>query len=886
MSMWSRVRNVFRRDLNEEIDAELASHLDEAQAAGRELLAVKRTMGSRLKGREAVRDAIVAVWLESLVQDVRYAMRGLRRSPGFATTAIVTLGLGIGANTAIFSLLNPVLFRPLHASEPDRLVRIFSGRSGADVFGPVSYPNYVDLRDRAQSFSTLAAYSWPVPFRTRTESAEGDASRTERVWGLVVSGNYFDVFGASMALGRSFRADEDEAPNAQPVVVISDRLWRSKFLADPQIVGRLIRLNNQPFTIIGVAPPRVPQPELLFAADLWVPMMMQQQAMPGQRTKLTSRKETWLSVMGRLKPGVSLGGAQAEVETWGHRLEAQYPDQNPQLVLSLLSEVQGRTAGQAQTVAQAGWGLLAVMGIILLIACANIVSLLLARSLVRQTEFAIRVSLGAGRRRVMSQMITENLVMSLLGGVVGLGVAIAGVRGLLRMTPPAFPYDIWLDTGVDARVLTFIFALSVLTGLALAIVPAMRVWAPDVASVLKSRDPITARGRRSLVTRDVLVVSQVAISFVLVVLAGLFIRSRLNAERIDLGFQPENRLVATVTTIGYRPRDGVAFQSSVRRDIKSIPGVVDVSFTAHAPLGPGYLGDGHVYIAGEPPMNDGRRPAIYYDKVGPEYFRTMGTSLIAGRDFSDQDRPESPLVAVVNVTFARAFWPSGSAVGKYFRLNTPDSSPIQVIGVVRDGKYQTLGELPERHIFLAALQDYQVSVTMIVHTADDPTRYADTVRHAVQRRDSNLAVTDIRTLQQHLGFVMYPARMSALLMTMLGALGLLLATVGFYGLLAFVVRQRVHEFGIRMALGAQPQDLVRLVMGHGAVILGVGFSVGLASALALSHVLAAVFYDVNPSDPATILASVCVFAGAVLPALCLPALYASRVAPMTALRQS
>jgi predicted permease len=820
--------------------------------------------------------------LGNLRQDLRYAVRVLRKQPGFAATAILTLALGIGANSAIFSLLNPLLFRPLPVPDSERLYRVFSGRTGANVYGRMSYPNYTDLRAGLQGFESLAASSWPVPFSMRLGNGGSGSSPTEVVWGAVVSGNYFPTLGVQTALGRTFLPEEDLVPNARPVVVVSHRLWQTRLAANPLVVGQTVRLNSRDFTIIGVASSQMPQTEPLFPADVWVPTMMQAQAMPGQGHKLTSRGETWVSVFGRLRPEVTLTQARAELETSARRLEQTYPSENRSLVLPVLTEQESRTR-QLPGVAELGWGLLGILALVLLIACANIASLLLARALARRREFAIRTSLGASRARLVQQLLTESLVISLLGGLCGLAVASAATRGVLAMTPP-LPIEISLDASIDLRVLLFTLAVSLGAGLLLGILPTLRSVKQDLTSALKSGETGTGRTSRML-TRDVLVVGQVAVSLVLLITAGLCIRSLQQAQRIDVGFDPENRLLAAIDLgrAAYSQERGVGFQSRLLEDVSAVPGVVAASFTAHPQLGPGYLGDGRAYVEGEAPTADDRRPVVYYDKVAPRYFGTMGTPVLSGRDFADHDRIGAPLVAIVNQTFARSFWPSESPIGKRFRLSEREAW-IEIIAVVADGKYQSLGEPPQRHVYLPSLQNFHSAMTLVLHTSGDPHGYVEIVRSLVQQLDPDLPVTDIRAMNEHLGFAMYPARTSALLFTVSGALGLLLAMIGVHGLLTFVVRQRTREVGIRLALGARSHDVVRLVVRKSAWLLAIGLGLGLAAAYAATGLMAGFLYGIDGRDAITfVVAPIFLILAAAL-ATAVPARQVSRVDPIVALR--
>jgi len=672
-------------------------------------------------------------------------------------------------------------------------------------------------------------------------------------------------------------------PDARPVMIVSHRLWQTKLAANQQVIGQTLRLNSRAFTIIGVAPPEMPQTESLFPADVWVPTMMQAQAMPGQGHKLTSRSETWLSVFGRLRPEVTLSQARAELDTWARRLEQTYPNENRLLVLPVLTEQDSRTR-QLPGVAELGWGVLGILALVLLIACANIASLLLARSLARRREFAIRASLGASRARLVRQLLTEILVISLLGGLCGLAVASAATRGLLAMTPP-LPMEISLDATIDLRVLLFTLAVSLGTGLLLGILPTLRSVRQDLTSALKSGDTGTARRNRML-TRDVLVVGQVAVSLVLLITAGLFMRSLQQAQRIDVGFDTENRLLATIDVgrAGYSQERGVSFQSRMLENVRGLPGVVAASFTAHPQLGPGYLGDGRVYVEGEAPMPDGRRPVVYYDKVAPRFFETMGTPLLSGRDFADRDRTGTPPVAIVNRTFAQSFWQSESPIGKRFRLSGGAAPWIEIIGVVTDGKYQSLGEPPQRHVYLPSLQNFHSAATLVLHTSGNPHGYVQMVRSVVQKIDPDLPVTDVRTMNEHLAFAMYPARTSALLFTISGALGLLLAMIGVYGLLTFVVRQRTREVGIRLALGARSQDVVRLVVRKSAWLLALGLGLGLVTAYTTTGLMAGFLYGINGRDALTFVAAPIFLLLAAVVATAVPARQVSRVDPIVALR--
>ena len=813
--------------------------------------------------------------MPTVLQNIRYALRTLLHNRIFASVTVLTLAFGIGANTAIFSLLNS-LVRPLNVPEADRLVRIFSGPQGAAY--EMSYPNYVDLRVSAQSFSELAVYTSPQPMSLGLVSSQRSAS-TERVWGTVVSGNYFDTLGVSAGLGRTFAPDEDRVPSSRPVVVISHRLWTEKFNADPRVVGLTIKLNGHLFEIIGVAPDHMLRAGLLLQNDLWVPMMMEGEAMPGQSFKLTNRGETFLSVIGRLRAGVTLAQARAEAAILAGRLGREHPQENHEFGLSVLTEREGRTSF-LPGLERFGWILLAIVGLVLLIACANIAGLVLVRSLARRKEFGIRMSLGASRSQLVRQLVTEGIILSMAGGLFGLGVAVLGARLLLKFVPP-LPLEISLDASVDYRVLMFTLGASLATGILFSILPAYRSTKLDLSVMMKTGDAGLGRGRTRMLARNALVTGQIAVSLLLLIMAGLFVRSLARAQQTSLGFDPTNRLLASVDTFlaHFTDQQSLAFDTRLLEEVRSIPGVIDVSCTAFAPLSGGYLGDGHVYIEGETPVPDYERPTVFYDKVGASFFRTMGTPLLVGRDFSAHDVNSTMPVAVVNQMFANSFWPGQNPLGKHFRLNSGDGRWIEVVGLVPNGRYRSLGESPQRHIYLA---DH--SSGLVIHTASDPHQYILLIRAAVQRLDPNLAVTDVQTMNEHLGFAFYPARMSASLLGLFSALGLSLAMVGLYGLLAFVIQRRSREVGIRMALGAQKKDVVLLVVRQGGLLVALGLALGLAGAYVTTSLVAGMLYGISARDLSTFAITPLLLGSVALLAIYIPARHAARVDPNAALR--
>jgi predicted permease len=471
-------------------------------------------------------------------------------------------------------------------------------------------------------------------------------------------------------------------------------------------------------------------------------------------------------------------------------------------------------------------------------------------------------------------------MLSIAGGLLGLGVAVLGIRTLLKFTPP-LPLEVTLDGSIDSRVLLFTLGVSLATGLLFSVLPAFRSTRLGLTGTLKAGDTGLGQGQSRLLARDTLVIGQVALAFLLLIMAGLFVRSLGKAQQINFGFDPNNRLLASVDTsfAGYTDQQSTTFSTRLLEQVRSLPGVVDASTTAFAPLSGGYLGDGHVYIEGETPIPDFQRPTVYYDRVGDNFFRTMGTPLLAGRDFTQRDVVSPTLVAVVNRTFANTFWSGRSPLGKHFRLNSPESAWIEIVGLVPDGKYRSLGELPQRHVFLAG-----PSSGLVLHTAGNPHQYVKALRAAVQKLDPSLPLTDVQTMSEHLGFALYPARMGASLLGLFGVLGLMLAMLGLYGVVSFVARRRTREIGIRMALGAQKRNVVSLVIRHGVLIVGLGLALGLAAAYAATPLIARILYGVAGRDLLTFTAVSASLAIVAVLATYIPARHAARVEPMVALR--
>jgi predicted permease len=827
-----------------------------------------------------VKEEVREMWgwnsVETLWQDVRYALRMLRRMPGFTAVVVISLALGVGLNSSVFSVINALLLRPLPVPVPDRLVRIYQ-----HSYGNTSYRNYRDLRAHNATMESLAAFSWPNPVALAIPTGQGPL-QTEQAWSAAVSANYFDMLRVRPQLGRTFLPEEDASAGKAPVVVISDQLWRTRFHGDPSVLGRTVRINNHSFVVIGVAPANVPQPEALFVHQLWLLVTMCNEVGIGNR--LENRRQSWLRMIGRLKPEATLSQLQVEVKVIASQIASADPRNARNLTFTPYRETDARFRG-LPGVRQFGWILQAVVALVLVIACANIVNLQLARALARTKEIGIRLAIGASRVRILRQFITENLLLALVGGTLGILSAVWGARILLSLAPPT-PVPADINVSPDWRVLSFGLALSMIIGVLLGLVTATATAKGGLSSQLKSGGVLTRSSTRWFSPRNLLVGSQVALSVVLLIAAGLFLESLRNARRLDLGFQPENRLTVSVNPgmQGYNEEQGVALHTEALRRTRFLPGVVSVSSTAVLPLSGGYLGDGFVWPEGDSHPSDAGRPMVYFDRVGAGYFETMGATLLAGREFTERDRKGSPLVAVVNETFARSFWPGERAIGKRFRTSGPDGPLIEIVGLVRDGKYHSLGEAPQRHVYLPFLQGYTASFAFVLKTVGDPRSLAGVARAELRKPDSALPITNIKTLNEHLGFAYWGAEFGAGLLSTFALLGLVLSAVGLYGVLAFMVNRNISEVGIRMALGATPSTVLRHFVRRGLAISVVGVFAGTLAALATTRALASYLYWVSPSNPAIFATVAALLLAVAFVASYLPSRRAARIEPFRALR--
>jgi predicted permease len=833
--------------------------------------------------------------LETFWQDVRFGARMLIKKPGFTLIAALTLGLGIGANTAIFSLINATLLRQLPVAEPESLVYVFSGNPSSP-YNTASYPDYVEFRTHNQVLSGLAA-------RGSISVSMNSNDATDLVSGEIVSGNFFDVLGVHAALGRTLSPADDLTPGAHPVAVISHGLWQGRFGADAGIIGRQITLNGQSFTIIGVMPANFQGIVSGRVDDLYVPMMMQAIMRPpragysGEKNPdlLQVRGNRWLWLVGRLKPGVTREQAQSSLLAITQEQERLYPDTNRKRIATLTPVNDGDPEERASLLSVAGL-LMSVVGIVLLIACANVANLLLARASARRKEIAVRLALGASRARLVRQLLTESLLLSLLGGAAGLLLAIWAVDVLKGVPPPPGALPVSLDFSVDSRVLMFTLALSTLTGLIFGIAPALQASRPDLVTTLKNDSPTLGPSHWRLNLRSGLVITQVALSFVLLIGAGLFLRSLWRAQAINPGFDEEKILIAplNINLLRYTRAQGREFYRQAVERVEALPGVESATLARIVPLSggssirslliEGRAGPDNRFRSEGGSASGTNENAISLSVVGLKYFQTAGIGLLKGRDFNVQDTEEAPGVVIVNETFEKRHFGGQEALGKRLSLDGEGGPWREIVGVARDSKYVTLGEKPTPFAYLPLAQNHETGMSLIVRTRHDPAGLAQTIGQTVQALDRNVPVTNIRAMGELIGNSLYAARMGAALIGVFGLLALLLASVGLYGVMAYAVSQRTHEIGIRMALGAQRQDVLRLVLREGMTLVAIGSVLGLITAMAVSRLLVSFLYGISATDRVTFFATAVVLTVVAFIANFIPAHRATKVDPIIALR--
>jgi macrolide transport system ATP-binding/permease protein len=814
-----------------------------------------------------------------MFQDLRYGLRMLAKSPAFTIVATLSLALGIGANTAIFSMVNVILLKPVPVEQPSRLAAVFmlDQRNPGNL--PLSHLNYKDLRDQNKAFSGMAAFTF-------TQLNWSSGRESEQVPAQVVSGNYFSLLGAAPALGRGFLPDEDERPT--PVVVVSHGFWERSLGSDPAIVGKTLTLNRTPFTVVGVAPRGFSGTLLGGGPSLWVPMSMHAVAQPNF-TWYEQRRGLFLFAVGRLLPGVSNEQASANLKTLFAQLEQAYPNDNKGRSAAAVPMLQARLNPQGAAgggIVQLSVILMTVVGIVLLIACANIANLLLARASKRRREIAVRLALGANRARLVRQLLTESTLLSLLGA--GLGLVLAnGLLGILVGADLELPLPVGNEVALDGRVLAFTALLAVATGLLFGLAPAVQASRSDVVPVLKNElVPAGSSGRgigKLLHLRQALVILQVALSLISLVAAGLFLRSLQESQAIDTGFETRGVLVMNFNLgrEGYTPERGQVFYQQVAERASALPGVRRSAVAQNAPLGGGLLRS----VMPEGADTTTRdRILVQVNSVSPGYLDTLAVPLLRGRDFAETDTAGAPKVVIVNETMAARFWPGQDALGRRFRFFGDDDFTT-VVGIARNAKYNAVAEDPTPFIYQPLRQNYSPAAVLHLRASTDAASLAAAVRREVQQMDPTLSVFNIRTLEEQVSNSLAPVRTGVIMLSAFGVLALLLACIGLYGVANYSVAQRTREIGVRMALGAGSGSVLRLVLGHGLVVVAVGLVLGLAAALALSAAIPSdLLTNVSARDPLTFAATSALLGGVALLASYVPAWRATRIDPLVALR--
>src|SRR5216684_2944056 len=810
--------------------------------------------------------------METLWQDLRHGVRMLLKRPGFTLTVVMTLALGIGANATIFTWIKAILLAPLPGMErPDELVEIWGATRHNSALS-TSYLDYIDFRDRNTALSGVVAHQ----ILALNMSCGG---KPERVRGAVVSGNYFDVLGIKALIGRTFLPEEDRTPNSHPVAVIGYGLWQRRFGSDPHVIGQKITLNEHDFTIIGVTPADFASPFAGNAIDVWTPLMMKDYvARP--HFSLTDRGSRWLMVMGRLKPGATVPQAQANIAAIASHLEKEYPQTNERMGVAVYSVLQSPFSLK-QDMRPPLAILMAAVGVVLLIACANVANLLLARATSRRKEIALRLALGGSRGRLVRQMLTESFVLASLGAALGLAMAFWTARSLAAFLPP-YASRVSFDTRPDAVVFAFTLGLTVITTLLFGLAPTLHASKQDLVTAMKDNTATVGRGPRKVSLRHALVITQVALSMVALISAGLFVRSLREAYKADPGFDPHGVLLASFDPFlsGYDESRGREFYRRLVERVRTVPGIQSATLARRLPLTDGGIAFANVAIDGYAPAKD-EDMRLNYETVGPQYFQTMRIPFVHGRDFDERDQEGAPGVVIINETMAGRYWPGGDALGRRLKL-TKDW--LEIVGIAKDVKNRSLSEAPQPFLYLPLLQDYRSNMILVARTTIDPEKMFQPVRAEVAALDPKIPIFGVKTFEEHIGISFFLQRMAATLLSIFGLLALSLAAIGLYGVMAYSVSQRTRELGIRVSVGAERRDIFKLILGQGLAISVVGLLAGLVAALGVTRLTARLLYGVSATDPVTFIVIALLLLCVTLLACYLPARRATKVDPMIALR--
>ena len=815
--------------------------------------------------------------MSTLLQDFRYGLRVLLKSPGFSIIAILTLALGIGANSTIFSWINSTVLNPIPGvKDTSQFAELAAGPNGDPK--PISYPDYLDLRDNNRSLGSLMAFSlWSMDLT-------GNA-KPERVWGDFVSANYFDTLGVRPILGRTFLPAEGTRPGGAPVVVLGYALWKTHFGGDRKIIDKTIQINKRPFTVIGIAPPVFVGTQTGTRAELWLPMMMVEQFVTEDKKTvgadlLNDRNQAWMMAIGRLKPSVTRQQAQAELSGIYAQIAKRYPNSHRGASVATLYPLWRAPWGANYYLGTILFLLMAISGVVLLLACANVANLLLVRSVSRRREMAIRLSIGATRWRLVRQLMAESLILASAGGGIAMLVTLwtSGVFG--DFIPPT-NVPIYMNYRADSTVLYATLVISLLTGIVFGILPALRSSSLQPLAVLKEESGSASGGRRKARLSSVLVVAQIAMSLLLLVCAGLFIRSFRMQEKFYPGFNPQGVLLESYDLggIGYSKDSGIEFDRQLLAKLNAIPGVQSAALASWIPMSMTISRttvDAEGYV---PRLNESMNMDAAW--VSPDYLRTMQISLIAGREFIASDTDKSQLVAMVDQEFVKRYWPRQDALGRRVRM---DGKWYTVVGVTANFDTANIGQKPKPFAYFPIFQNYAPQAAIHLRVSGSPLAYVSAVQNAVHSLDADLPLFDLATLDSRIELSTTSDRIGGVFVGAFGFLALILAAVGVYGVLAYTTRQRTHELGIRMALGAEPHGIFALVLKQGAILAFLGIAIGLAASFVLTRALASQLFGVSSTDPVTYGAVAILLLAVALVACYLPARRAMRTDPMVALR--
>ena len=853
---------------------------------GGELLATALPSGIRNSANSAPPPAALPSGnlLHDLLRDVRYGLRSMGKAPAFTFFVVLTLALGIGASTTVFTVVNTLLLHPVPARDPSRLVCLYATdlkahqQSGSLL--PISYPNLKDYQTRNSVFTDLGGFSPPMAMTLNENTG------SERFFGQLVTQGYFEALGITPAKGRFFSPQEIGAPGTAPVAVLSYNAWKIRFAGAPDVLGKTLDLNGTSFTVVGVATRDFLGVSAVFGPDVWLPATMAQQVLPyPMRDVLRERGKAFFQTVARLKPGITRSQAEASLQPLAAALRLQYPDANGGHTIAVqpITTALYSSAGGERGLAFGSTVLLVIVGLVLLIACSNVANLLMARAVSRRHEIAVRLAIGASRGRLLRQLLTESVLLGVLGGIVGLGVGYEGCRLLWLFRPPEVARNL-ADPKLDGTVLLFALLLSLVTGLIFGVVPSLRASKTGLVDSLKEETHVAGLAGRSARFQKTLLIGQVAFSLISLIAASLFLRAVQRAYAIDPGFDDRHLAVFIMNPeqVGYDASRLKEFHRDVADHVAALPGIAAVSWASNMPFWSS--ASRGIFLQGQEQERKSETISTIADTVDVNYFKTVRIPLLEGRAFTDADEDGSLPVVIINESLARHYWPNGNAIGQHLRL-TGDTITRQIVGVVKTSNYTTLGEAAQPCLYLPLRQNPGSNAVLYVRTAGDPSQVLEPVQRKIREIDPKIEVTDSRTGAKIIDQVLWNARMVLGMLGIFGLLALALASVGLYGILAYSVSGRQREIAMRMALGASRASVLRLVLRQGMILVCIGAGIGLVLALLIGRAFSRMLFGLSPADPLSLTGAAAALILVAMLACYLPALAASRMDPIQALRE-